>query len=301
MAMDRLDAMAAFVAVADLRGFAPAARRLGLSPSAVTRLVATLEQRLGTRLLQRTTRSVRLTDAGARYLERVRRIVGDIEEAERAVQAEHIEPTGRLVVTASNLFGREHVAPLMSAYLARYPGVGGTLTLSDRNINLVEDGIDIAVRIGVLNDSTLVARRVGATRRIVVAAPGYLARHPPLRAPEDLAAHAVIHFSGIQAAPEWRFIVDGQPRSIALDPGLITNSADVSIGHAERGGGLTMVLAYQVVEALRAGRLAVVLAAFEAPPLPIHLVYPSTRLLSAKVRAFVDLALETCDWEFVDL
>jgi DNA-binding transcriptional LysR family regulator len=205
------------------------------------------------------------------------------------------------VVAASNVFGRLAVGPLMSAYLARYPGVSGTLTLSDRNVHLVEDGIDVAVRIGVLNDSSLVARRVGATRRVVVAAPAYLARHAPLRAPEELAAHAVIHFAGVQAAPEWRFLVDGQSRAIALSPGLVTNSADVAIGHAERGGGLTMVLAYQVVAAVRAGRLAIVLADFEAPPLPIHLVYPTTRLLSAKVRAFVDLALTTCDWEFVAL
>lgn len=301
MGMDRLDAMAAFVAVADLHGFAAAARRLGLSPSAVTRLVAGLEERLATRLLQRTTRSVSVTDAGARYLERARRILGDIEEAEGAVQAEHGEPTGRIVVAASNAFGRLNVAPLISAYMLRHPGVGATLTLSDRLVNLVEDGIDVAVRIGVLNDSSLVARRVGATRRVVVAAPGYLAGRAPLRAPEELATHTIIQFSGIQAAADWRFVVDGQPRPITLSAGLVTNSADVAIGHAERGGGVTLALAYQVVEAVRAGRLVVVLPEFEPPPLPIHLVYPTTRLLSAKVRAFVELALATCDWDFVAL
>lgn len=299
--MDRFDAMTAFVAVADLSGFAPAARRLGLSPSAVTRLIAALEEQLATRLLQRTTRSVALTDAGARYLERARRILADIEEAERSAQAEHTAPTGRLVVTAPNLFGRRNVAPLMSAYLERYPDVVGELTLSDRNVNLVEDGIDVAVRIGMLSDSSLHIRKVGETRRVVVAAPGYLARHAPLRTPEDLAEHKVVQFTGLHSTPEWRFFVDDQPRLIALSPGLISNSADVAISHAERGGGLTMVLAYQVAESVQSGRLEVVLSAFEPPPLPIHLVYPTTRLLSAKVRAFVDLTLETCEWQFVRL
>lgn len=293
--------MTAFVAVADLSGFAPAARRLGLSPSAVTRLIAALEEQLATRLLQRTTRSVALTDAGARYLERARRILADIEEAERSAQAEHTAPTGRLVVTAPNLFGRCNVAPLMSAYLERYPEVVGELTLSDRNVNLVEDGIDVAVRIGVLSDSSLHIRKVGETRRVVVAAPGYLARHAPLRTPEDLVEHKVVQFTGLHSTPEWRFFVDGQPRLIALSPGLVSNSADVAISHAERGGGLTMVLAYQVAESVQSGRLEVVLSAFEPPPLPIHLVYPTTRLLSAKVRAFVDLTLETCQWQFVRL
>lgn len=299
--MDRLDAMAAFVAVADLRGFAPAARRLGLSPSGVTRLVAALEERLAIRLLQRTTRQVTLTDAGGRYLERARTILAAVEEAEGSAQAERTEPTGRLVVAAPGLFGRLHVAPLMSAYLARYPGVAGELTLADRIINLVEDGVDLAVRIGVLSDSSLVARKIGETRRVVVAAPDYLAGRPPLAAPEDIAAHAVIQFTGMQSASEWRFFAGDRPQIVALNPSFVTNSADAAIAHAERGGGLTMVLAYQVADAVRAGRLAVVLPALEPPPLPIHLVYPSTRLLSAKVRAFVELALATSRWHFVDL
>ncbi|PCC69221.1 transcriptional regulator, LysR family [Nannocystis exedens] len=293
--------MAAFVAVAELRGFAPAARELGLSPSAVTRLVAALEERLTTRLLQRTTRSVSLTDAGARYLERARRILSDLDEAEAAAQAEHGEPTGRLVVAASNLFGRLAVAPVLSDYLARHPGVVAELTLSDRNINLVEDGVDVAVRIGALSDSSLHARRVGATRRVVVAAPAYLASRPPPRTPDELADHPVAQFTGLDPTPEWRFVVDGRPRTVALRPVLATNSADATISHAERGGGLTMALAYQVAASVRAGRLAVVLAEFEPPPQPIHLVYPSARLVPAKVRAFVDLVLETCDWNYVAL
>ena len=299
--MDRLEAMSVFVAVADLRGFAPAARRLGLSPSAVTRLVAALEERLGARLLQRTTRSVTLTDAGSRYLERARRILADVAEAEDIAQAERTVPTGRFAVTAPNVFGRLHVAPLMSSYLALYPEVVGELVLADRLAHLVEDGIDAAVRIGLLDDSTLVAVRVGATRRVVVASPAYLARNKKPRSPEDLARHTLLQCTGVHLTPEWRFLHDGHESRIAFEPRYITSSADAAIEHAERGGGLTMVLAYQIVEAVRAGRLKIVLAGFEPPPLPIHIVYPTTRLLSAKVRAFIDLVTSTCDWQFVNL
>src|SRR3954468_1227535 len=172
--MDRIDAMQAFVAVADLRGFAPAARRLGLSPSGVTRLVAALEDRLGARLLQRTTRQVTLTDAGSRYLERVRRILADVEEAEGAAESGRTQPSGRLVISAPLGFGRLHVSPVVSVYLKRYPEVSCELRLADRVGTLVEDGVDLAVRIGHLPDSTLVARHVGEMRRIVVAADAYL-------------------------------------------------------------------------------------------------------------------------------
>jgi DNA-binding transcriptional LysR family regulator len=299
--MDRLDSMAAFVAVADLRGFAPAARRLNLSASAVTRLIAALEERLAIRLLQRTTRSVTLTDAGARYLERARRILADVDEAEGAAQAERTEPTGRLVITAPNLFGRLKVAPLLSAFLSRYPAVACELLLSDRNLSLVEDGIDAAVRIGVLGDSTLFARKIGETRRVVVASPTYLARSKKLIGPGDLAAHSVIQFTAFSPLPEWRFVQAGQPLQVPFTPTFVTNSADAAIVHAELDGGLTMVLAYQVAEAVKAGRLQIVLPQLEPPPLPIQIVYPTARLLSAKVRAFVDLATETCNWRFVDL
>src|SRR3981081_900961 len=186
--MDRIDAMQAFVAVADLQGFAPAARKLGLSPSGVTRLIAALEDRLGARLLQRTTRQVALTDVGARYLERIRRILADVEEAEGSVQAERTRPSGRLVVSAPVGFGRLHVSPVMSAHLARYPDVSGELRLSDQIINLVEDGVDLAVRIGPLPDSTLVARHVGEMRRIVGASPHPLKRPGEPKKPRDGAA-----------------------------------------------------------------------------------------------------------------
>src|SRR4030088_3420453 len=187
--MDRIDAMQAFVAVADLQGFAPAARKLGLSPSGGRGVVAELEGHLGARLLQRTSRSVTLTDVGARYLERIRRILADVEETEGSVQDECRRPSGRLVVSAPVGFGRLHVSPVMSAYLTRYPEVSGELRLSDRMINLVEEGVDLAVRIGHLPDSTLVARHVGEMRRIVVASKEYLKRRGEPDTPEAIASH----------------------------------------------------------------------------------------------------------------
>jgi len=296
--MDRIDAMQAFIAVADLRGFAPAARKLGLSPSGVTRLIAALEERLGARLLQRTTRSVALTDAGARYLERARRILADVEEAETSIQNERTRPSGRLVVSAPIGFGRLHVSPVMSEYLKRHAEVSGELRLTDRMVNLVEDGVDLAVRIGHLADSSLVARHVGEMRRIVVASPGYLKAHGEPKTPEAVTSHQTIQFGGAAASPDWRFVCDGNEVRITPEPRLTTNSSDAAIGYAVRGGGLTRVLAYQAADAIKAGRLKILLAKFEPPALPIHIVYPTSRLLSAKVRAFIDLVVEISDWHF---
>lgn len=296
--MDRFAAMQTFVTVADLKGFAPAARKLGLSASAVTRMIAALEEQLGARLLQRTTRSVTLTDAGTRYLERARRILADLDEAEGSTRQERTHPTGRLVVSAPLGFGRLHVSPLMSVYLQRYPDVGAELRLSDRVVNLVEEGIDVAVRIGPLADSALVARAVGDMRRMVVASPDYLARHGEPQRPADLTAHRIVHFGALSAAADWRFIEHGREVRVTCVPRFVSNSADAAIWQAEQGLGLTRVLAYQAADALAAGRLTPVLTAFEVAPLPIHLVYPTSRLLSAKVRAFVDLVLEICDWRF---
>jgi DNA-binding transcriptional LysR family regulator len=296
--MDRIDAMQAFVAVSDLQGFAPAARKLGLSPSGVTRLIAALEDRLGARLLQRTTRQVALTDVGARYLERARRILADVEEAEGAVEGERTWPSGRLVVSAPIGFGRLHVSSVMSAYLKRYPEVLGELRLSDRMINLVEDGVDLAVRIGHLADSILVARHVGEMRRIVVASPGYLRERGEPKTPEAITSHETIQFGATAAPPDWRFVEDGREVRVVCTPRLTTNSADAAIQYAEQGGGLTRVLAYQAADAIKRGRLRIMLAKFEPPPLPIHIVYPTSRLLSAKVRTFVDLVAEISDWRF---
>ena len=290
--------MRAFVSVADLEGFAPAARKLGLSASAVTRLIASLENHLGARLLQRTTRSVTLTDVGARYLERARRILGDLEEAESSVQAERSKPSGRLIVSAPLMFGRLHVGPVMSAYLKQYPDVSAELRLSDRTVSLVDEGIDLAVRIGHLADSSVIARAVGDMRRVVVASPRYLKAHGTPQKLSDLVDHEVIQFSGSSALVEWRFVEDGREIRVPNTSRFATNSTDAAVLHAEQGGGLISVLAYQVAESLKAGRLKIVLAKYELPPMPIHLVYPTSRLLSAKVRAFIDLVVAQTDWRF---
>jgi DNA-binding transcriptional LysR family regulator len=296
--MDRIDAMHAFVAVADLEGFAPAARKLKLSPSAVTRLIAALEERLGARLLQRTTRSVNLTDAGRRYLERARRILADVEEAERAAEGERTRPSGRLVVSAPLGFGRLHVSPVMSAYLKRYPEVSGELRLEDRVINLVEDGIDLAVRIGRLADSSLVARHVGEMRRIVVASPAYLRARGEPRTLDAIASHDTIQFGSAVGLADWRFLDRGKEVRIACTPRFSSNSSDAAIQYAVEGGGITRVMAYQAAEALKTGKLKIVLEKFELPALPINIVYPTSRLLSAKVRTFIDLVTETAHWHF---
>jgi DNA-binding transcriptional LysR family regulator len=296
--MDRIDAMQAFVAVADLQGFAPAARKLRLSPSAVTRLVAALEDRLGARLLQRTTRSVTLTDAGTRYLARARRILADVEEAELAAEGERTRPSGRLVVSAPVGFGRLHVSPVMAAYLKRYPEVSAELRLEDRVVNLIEDGIDLAVRIGFLGDSSLVARHVGEMRRIVVAAPSYLKQHGEPKTPAEVAGHQTIQFGSTSATGEWRFSDAGREFRLNITPRFSSNGADAAVHYAEQGGGLTRVLAYQAADAIRRGSLKVVLQPFEQAPLPIHIVYPTSRLLSAKVRSFIDLVTEIAEWRF---
>src|SRR6202012_53212 len=231
--MDRIDAMQAFVAVADLKGFAPAARKLGLSPSGVTRLVAALENRLGARLLQRTTRSVTLTDAGAHYLERARRILADVEEAEIAAEGERARPSGRFVVSAPVGFGRLHVSHLMNAYLKRYRDVSAELRLEDRMINRVEEGIDLAVRIGHLADSSLVARHVGEMRRITGAAPGYLKSRGETQRPQDIVGHDPIRFGGAAGSDEWRFVEGGNEIRVDYSPRLSTNSSDAAIRYAE--------------------------------------------------------------------
>jgi DNA-binding transcriptional LysR family regulator len=202
------------------------------------------------------------------------------------------------VVSAPIGFGRLHVSPVMSAYLKRYSEVASELRLSDRMINLVEEGVDLAVRIGHLADSSLVARHVGEMRRIVVASPGYLKQHGEPKTPAAIASHATIQFGATAAPPDWRFVVDGHEIRITSTPRFTTNSADAAIQYAGQGGGLTRVMFYQAAEAIKTGRLRIVLAKFEQPPLPIHIVYPTSRLLSAKVRTFIDLVTERSDWHF---
>jgi len=299
--MDRLEAMTAFVAVAELRAFAAAARRLGVSPSAVTRSVAALEDHVGIRLMHRTTRSVTLTDAGTRYLERAQRILLDVAEAEDAAQAERSVPTGRFVVSAPVVFGRMHVAPVLCEYLARQPALTGELMLADRMVSLVDEGIDLAVRIGNLDDAGLIARKVGETRRVLVAAPAYFARRKRPRTAADLAKHELLQCTALSPSKEWSLHGPRGVVRVGFTPRFVTNSVDAAIGHALLGFGVTMALAYQVERAVREGKLEVVLPKLEPPALPIQLVYATKRNLSANIRVFIETVEHQCNWRFVKL
>jgi DNA-binding transcriptional LysR family regulator len=299
--MDRFAAISTFVAVAEQGGFASAGRKLGLLPSAVTRYVAALEAHLGVRLLNRTTRSVTLTDAGQRFLERSRRILGDLEEAEMAAENERGEPSGRLSVTAPFIFGRLHVAPLLCDLMRSFPNLEVELQLNDRNLNLVDEGIDVAVRIGSLSDSSDIARKAGATRRVLVASPEYLRAVGAPANPDSLGAHQLISVISLTSPNAWKFWTKDSPVEVPVQSKYVTNSADAAIWHAERSGGLTMALSYQVRDQIAAGTLQIVMPQFEPPVLPIQFVYASSRLLSAKVRALIDMAISRCDWSFVDV
>ena len=299
--MDRFGAINAFVAVADHAGFAPAARKLGLSTSAMTRHVSALEERLGVRLLNRTTRAVSLTDAGARLLERSRRILADLDEAEQLAENERGEPMGRLVVSAPQVFGRLHVAPLICEFMNRHPKLRGELQLSDRMVSLVEDGIDIAIRIGHLADSGDIARRVGAVRRVLVASPGYLASAGVPDTLEALKAHRLIAFTALTTPHLWRFGTASETKEIDASPTYVSNSADAAIWHATQGGGITMALSYQVADHLKDGRLTLLMPELEPAPYPVQFVYPNSRLLSLKVRAFLEHTIATRDWNFLAL
>jgi len=284
--MDRFDSMRTFVAVAELGSFSEAARRLRLSPAAVTRAVALLEDRLGLSLLTRTTRSVKPTESGAIYLEACHRLLDDLDAAERLVRGEQAAPRGTLTVAAPLMFGRLHVLPLVAAMLRDHPGLDVRLLLSDRTVHLVEERIDVAVRIGDLPDSALTALKVGTVRRVVVASPAYLARGTPA-APGDLATHDLIAFEGIGATNEWRF---AGGLAVRVAPRLAVNSADAAIAAAEAGIGITRTLSYQVAAPVAEGRLRLVLEDFAPPALPIHVVHPALRLGSANVAAFVAAA-----------
>jgi DNA-binding transcriptional LysR family regulator len=288
--MDRLDAMRVFVAVAEEDGFASAARRLGMSPPAVTRAVSALEDRIGTRLLERTTRLVRLTEAGTRFFDDCKRILGEIDEAEASAAGSHTEPRGQIAVTAPVMFGRIHVAPVLFDFLTRYPHVTVRTLLVDRVVDLMEEGLDVAVRIAHLPDSSLSAVRVGAVRRVVCASPRYLRSRGTPRTPTEVAQHDAVLFSQATAAEDWLFA--SQTRAVRPRAQLVVNTADVAIAAAVAGHGLTRVLSYQIAPELKAGRLKIVLAEFEPPPLPIHIVHIAGRRASARVRALVDFMVE---------
>ena len=288
--MDRLAAMRAFVAVAAQGSFSEAARRLRLSPSVVTRQIAQLEDELGLLLLNRTTRSVRLTERGQIHLQSCHQILDDLDAAERKVRGEDARPRGEMSVTAPITFGRLHVLPIITKILREHADLSIRLTLSDRSIHLVEEGIDIAVRIGELADSSLVAVKLGQVSRVVAASPAYLASRAPPRVPADLADHDLVVFEGLDVASEWRFGDGGLVVRVA--PRLAVNSADAAIVAAEAGLGITRAISYQVREAVIAGRLVPILQDFAPPPLPVSAVHPQRRIGSANVAAFVKAARE---------
>ncbi|WP_437276658.1 LysR family transcriptional regulator [Sorangium sp. So ce375] len=290
--MDRLESMRVFVAVAEGEGFAPAARRLSMSPPAVTRAISALEERIGTRLLHRTTRVVRLTEAGARYLADCKRILGEIEEAEASAAGSHAELRGQLGVTAPVLFGRMFVAPALFDFLALHRRVSAWTLLVDRIVDMVDEGLDVAVRIAHLPDSSLSAIRVGSVRWVVCASAEYLAARGEPRAPADLARHDTIAFSSTGSPVEWSFGPGSRVERVSPSSQLLANTADVAIAAAVAGRGLARVLSYQIGPELRAGRLSIVLAAHEPPPVPIHVVHPEGRRAAARVRAFVDFLVD---------
>lgn len=288
--MDRLREMEVFVAVADAGSLAKAAGRMRISPPAVTRAISALEGRLGARLFNRTTRSLSLTEVGVRFLESARRLLGDIDAAEKQAVGETAAPQGHLTITASVTFGRTVLAAVVTEFLAAHPRITVSVLLLDRIANLVEEGIDVAVRIASLPDSSLVARRVGEVRRILVASPSYLERHGRPETPADLKLHAIIAFTSLMPNREWRHVDAGGGNHVSVQPRLEINDAGAAIGAAERGAGITIALSYMVAEHIHDGRLVPVLDAFSPPPVPVHLVYLPSRLIAPKVRAFIDFA-----------
>ena len=279
-----------FVAVADAGGLARAGVRLRISPPAVTRAVAALEARLGVRLFNRTTRSLRLTEAGGRFLVSTRRLLAELGAAEREAIGEDAEPAGRLTVTASATFGRTTLAPIVRAFLKEQPRVTASLLLLDRVVDLVEEGVDVAVRIGRLPDSSLVARRVGEVRRVLVASPRYLAKHGRPTQPAQLKRHELIGFTGLMPTREWRFGEGRAALHVVVSPRLELNDASAAIAAAEAGEGITVAYSYMVARALGPGRLVTLLDDFMPPPVPVQLVYPPARLVAPKLRAFLDFA-----------
>jgi len=290
--VDRLHLINVFTAVVDANGFAGAARKLNISPPAVTRAISELEAHLGVRLLTRTTRVVRVTDAGARYVEDCRRILAELAEADESVSGLHGAPRGRLTLTAPVLFGALYVTPIVTEYLQRYPEVTASCWFLDRVVNMMDEGVDIAVRIGELPDSSMQAIRVGKVRRVICAAPSYLERHGVPQSPDELAAHTIVSASGVTPAPEWRLVENGAARIVKLQPRMITTSNDSAVAAAVAGFGLSRLMSYQVAEHVREGRLKILLSEFETAPLAVQLVHREGRHASQKARAFLDLAIE---------
>lgn len=290
--MDRLTEMQIYVAVAECEGFAAAARRLGVSPPVATRAVADLEARLGVKLLNRTTRYVRATDAGQRYLEDARRVLAAADEADEAAIGINTEPRGHLTVTAPVLFGRIYVMPGIVDYLQRFPATEVSALFVDRVVNLLEEGVDVALRIGELGDSSFKALRVGSVRRVLCASPDYLARNGLPANPEALTNHPIIVATNLGANIEWRFTQDAKPLTVRIKPRLSVTSNDSAIEAAVRGLGITRVMSYQVAPELESGKLKIVLSEFEPAPVPIHILHREGRYAATKIRSFIDLMAE---------
>ena len=286
--MDRLHAMETFVQIVDKGSLTAAADALDTSLPSVVRVLASLERHLQVRLLNRTTRRMHLTDEGARFLERCRAILSQVREAEAALGSRGGEPQGKLAITAPVVFGRRYITPIVNAFVRRYPKVNIDLLLVDRFTNLVEEGLDVAVRVGELPDSSLVAVPVGQARRVICASPDYLRRQGKPRAPQDVAAHRCVRFTGVAPRDEWDFRMGRREVAIPITSVISCNQIDSALQACLDGLGLGMFFSYQVASHRKAGELKYVLEKFETEPRPIQVIFPHSKLLSAKVRTFVD-------------
>jgi DNA-binding transcriptional LysR family regulator len=301
--MDRIDAMKVFVTALDEGSLAGAGRKLGRSPAAVSRAVAFLEDQVGVQLLHRTTRSSKLSEVGERYAAACRRVLTDLDEVEILAASERSRPGGTLSLAAPVLIGEEVVRPILEDYLDAFSTVSAKLLLGEQPVNLIDEGIDAALRIGHLPDSSMVAIRVGEVRQVIVAAPCYLARYPRIDALGDLAKQQIVAFSqaGVNS---WSFpplVGSTTPRTVQFMPRYVVNSVRAAVASAVEGRGVTRLLSYQVAEHVREGRLRIVLKSHEHAPVPVHLIMPEGRLSVPKVRAFVDLAVPRLRTQFARL
>ena len=286
--MDKLNAMATFVRIVEKGSLTAAAVGLDTSVPSVVRTLAALERQLGIRLLNRTTRRLHLTDEGAQYLERCRAILSIVQETEASLTSGRTELQGKLTITASVLFGRRYVAPIVNDFLQRHPNVTAELLFVDRIVNLVEEGIDIAVRIGHLGDSSLVAIPVGKVRRVICASPDYLQRRGTPRTPTEIRVHACVRHTGLAPRADWHFRAGRRPVSVPINPSISCNDIDTSLDACVNGRGLGLFLSYQTAPYRDAKKLRYILEEFETEPLPVQVVYPQSRLVTGKVRAFLD-------------
>ena len=289
--MDRFDAMSVFAAIVDGGSLSAAGRHLNVPLATISRKLADLEAHLKTRLITRSTRKLELTDAGRAYLEACRQILEQVDEAERVASGAYAKVKGQLVVAAPIVFGRLHVVPVVAAFLEMHPEIDIRLRLGDRNVNLIEEHIDVALRIGTLPDSNLIATQLGSVRRVVCASPAYLLRHGTPQSLPDLAAHRCVTFDGLEAATAWAFAgPDGHKVQAPVRSRMIVSTADAAIEAAVLGLGLTRVLSYQVADALQDGRLVRVLLDHEPSEIPVSLIYLGQGRLPMKTRAFIDFA-----------